>query len=257
MGKRKKAAKIKPEEHQVEKPAPANDDLVEQMLAEMQVEFVDASSDHSTVAHVSPGSPNEEKSASSGGKKRNRRKEKLQQRDEERAKAIQEAEAEAQSVPDKRRIEIEALAKVEAENGLEEFHVEPDGHCLFHSIADQLEQRYGTKESASSLRTKAAQTIRENGEHFAPYLLDEVTGEVRNAEDYTKELEGTAMWGGDLEIIALSQAFKCPIRIFFGFQPPMTINAGFEGEPLNISYHRDMYGLGAHYNSLRDVKETE
>lgn len=256
MGKKKNVAKVRAEQPPPQEENSLGDDTLDQMLAEIQDEFVDAPPGPvPKESEVTPTSTVADNPVGSGTKKRNRRKEKIQQREAERAKSIQEAEAEAQSAPDKRQIEIDALAKIESENGLKEFQVEPDGHCLFHSIADQLEQRYGIKEPASSLRSKAAQIIRENRDLFAPYLLDEASGIVRDAEDYAKELEDTAMWGGDLEIIALSKAYKCPIRIYFGFQPTLTINKDFEGESLNISYHRSMYGLGAHYNSLRDIKK--
>ena len=36
--------------------------------------------------------------------------------------------------------------------------------------------------------------------------------------------------------------------------PVMQIGEDFPGEPLTITYHRHMYGLGEHYNSTKTMK---
>jgi len=67
-------------------------------------------------------------------------------------------------------------------------------------------------------------------------------------EDYCSSIKGTATWGGEPEIVALSRAFKIPIHIVQGGKPPIVVHEP-EDECTNdnvirISYHRKLYGLG-------------
>jgi len=62
------------------------------------------------------------------------------------------------------------------------------------------------------------------------------------------------MWGGNLEILALSKSYKIPVHIIQMGSPVLKISDdefGRDKEPILLSYHKHMYGLGAHYNSLR------
>jgi len=85
------------------------------------------------------------------------------------------------------------------------------------------------------------------------------------------------MWGGHLELQALAGALKVPITVyeatadnfvakvhhgmpFLGCSPHYRTHSDFlltrlkeddcEGEPLELSYHRHMFSLGEHYNSV-------
>jgi len=79
-------------------------------------------------------------------------------------------------------------------------------------------------------------------------------------EQYCVSIRDTALWGGEPEILALSRAYNVPIHVIQGGNPPVVIHNPI-GAPndedirskraLRISYHRRMYGLGEHYNSLR------
>ncbi|KAI3610848.1 amidohydrolase family protein [Moniliophthora roreri] len=79
-------------------------------------------------------------------------------------------------------------------------------------------------------------------------------------ERYCQSIRDTAMWGGEPEILALSRAFNVPIHVVQSGTPPVVVHNP-TGTPLDgdirdtrvvrISYHRRMYGLGEHYNSLR------
>ncbi|KAJ1576314.1 hypothetical protein NDA12_000947 [Ustilago hordei] len=71
---------------------------------------------------------------------------------------------------------------------------------------------------------------------------------------YCDAVQNTAVWGGQPEILALSRAFRTPIHIVQAGLPVLKVGQEeFENDtkPLFISYHRKMYGLGEHYNSLR------
>ncbi|GAA6013843.1 hypothetical protein JCM10207_008210 [Rhodosporidiobolus poonsookiae] len=136
--------------------------------------------------------------------------------------------------------------------------IEPDGHCMYSAIADQanLLGLSPSKESYQTTRHHAAAYMRTHPDDFLPFLPSEVDPENMMSKDefsrYCDTVEKTAEWGGEPEIRALSLHYQAPIVV---------VQAGTEavehGEDLPkekamlISYHRKMYGLGEHYNSLR------
>ncbi|GMG19914.1 unnamed protein product [Ambrosiozyma monospora] len=144
-------------------------------------------------------------------KKRNRQKEKLAKREEAMKKLQEEARLEADEQPDLREIELKNIEQLCQIAHLKQHDITPDGHCLFASISDQLKQRQGIEMSVQDLRTKAANHIRKDPDTFLPFLFDEQTMSLRDITSYTKELEETTMWGGDLEILALAKEFDSPI----------------------------------------------
>lgn len=187
--------------------------------------------------------------------RRNRRKEKITARNKALSELVAEAEVEAGNMPNHRMRELEAMAAKIAGDGLEVFEIEADGHCLFASIADQLDQRMSLVVDVKTLRSKAAEHIRKHPKEFASFLLDEKTGELIDIDTYCDTLENTAMWGGEIEIQALSEVFSTPIKVYFASQPVMTVNEEAAGELLFLAYYTKIFGLGAHYNSLRDQSD--
>lgn len=144
--------------------------------------------------------------------------------------------------------------------------VNPDGHCLYAAVADQLRilgiipsaiSHYGTT------RHVAAKYIYNHPEEFLPFLPS-IEGEdgigatdagmmgPREFERYCAAIRDTAVWGGEPEILALSKAYNVPIHVIQGGSPPIVIHdpAGGHAGDVNdkraarISYHRKMYGLG-------------
>lgn len=58
------------------------------------------------------------------------------------------------------------------------------------------------------------------------------------------------------QILAVSNAYEVPVIVYQAGVPPLKIGEQFMKRlPLRISYHRKMYGLGEHYNSLRRKPE--
>jgi OTU domain-containing protein 6 len=71
---------------------------------------------------------------------------------------------------------------------------------------------------------------------------------------YCDAVESTGVWGGQPEILALSRVFNTPIHVVQAGSPVVKVGAEeSKSDPLMISYHRRMYGLGEHYNSLHKV----
>ncbi|KAF8228211.1 cysteine proteinase [Tricholoma matsutake] len=156
---------------------------------------------------------------------------------------------------------------------LQVHEINPDGHCLFSAIADQL-TLLGVLSSAqatyTTIRQTAAQYMFSHPDDFIPFLpaVGEDSGGAdtglmtRDAfEQYCASVRDTALWGGEPEIMALSRAYNIPIHVIQGGRPPIVMfNPSSapsakvdDNRVLRISYHRRMYGLGEHYNSLRPM----
>jgi OTU domain-containing protein 6 len=140
--------------------------------------------------------------------------------------------------------------------------INPDGHCLFSAIADQLvilDLLPSAQANYANIRQTAAQYMFSHPNDFIPFLpsVGEDTGgnvdggimSLEGFERYCASIRDTAVWGGEPEILALSRAFDVPIHVIQGGHPPIVVHNPREG-PINerhtvrISYHRKMYGLG-------------
>ncbi|KAJ7172523.1 hypothetical protein C8R46DRAFT_1216336 [Mycena filopes] len=152
--------------------------------------------------------------------------------------------------------------------------INPDGHCLFSAVADQLQLLSiipAPQASYAATRVAAATYIHSHPDDFLPFLpsaagedaagaLDPGLMSTREFEQYCASIRDTAVWGGEPEILALSRAYNVPIHVIQGGRPPVVVHNPVgssndtqvtENRVVRISYHRRMYGLGEHYNSLR------
>ncbi|CDK26850.1 unnamed protein product [Kuraishia capsulata CBS 1993] len=216
----------------------------EQLLAELELDSKpESNNETSAITNSNSSGPQ---------KKRNRQKERLAKRDaamaEIRNKAIEEAEGET----DYRAIELDNIELLCKKNKLSQFDIQPDGHCLFASIADQLKTRQGIDTSVKELRSKAAQHIRNDPDTYAPFLFDEATMTIKDVKSYTDEIENTALWGGDMEIMALAKEYNCPISVMMSGRATHRVNEEGPNAELKLVYYKHSFGLGEHYNSLRD-----
>lgn len=61
------------------------------------------------------------------------------------------------------------------------------------------------------------------------------------------------------QLRALSDALKYPIEVVQAVGPPMTIGEQYLGskKPLIVTFHRYLYRLGEHYNSVAPYVEDE
>ncbi|KAI9064361.1 cysteine proteinase [Trametes sanguinea] len=168
--------------------------------------------------------------------------------------------------------EEEQIKKTCDELGLMIHEITPDGHCLFSAVADQL-SLFGILPSSqatyATCRKAAADYIHSHPDDFLPFLPSDLGEDSAGATEpglmnreqfdrYCTTMRDTAVWGGEPEVVALSRAFNVPIHVVQGGKPPVVVHdpAGQPGasgdrKPVYISYHRRLYGLGEHYNSLR------
>ncbi|WVQ81013.1 hypothetical protein IAT38_003120 [Cryptococcus sp. DSM 104549] len=221
-----------------------------------------------------------------GGKKKSSR-----QKFEERQARKQEALANSAPPEDpqwtaqlekERQDEIRIIGAACVALGREIHEIAPDGHCMYAAIGDQL-GLIGiiSKHDAADpkvIRKHAANFMLSHPDDFMPFLPS-ITGEdsagatddglmtEEGFKKYCSLVADTGEWGGEPEIQALSRAFSIPIHVIQR-GPPTIVSHGHSNESfggvltpeeskeagdrvVRISYHKRMYGLGEHYNSLR------
>ena len=146
--------------------------------------------------------------------------------------------------------------------------INPDGHCLFSAIADQLallnilpanEANYAT------VRAAASTYLSQHPDDFLPFLPS-ISGEdgvgatdnnglmdAQQFEQYCSTIRDTSAWGGEPEILALSRAYNVPIQVIQAGTPSVVThtpdgnlrdNLPRDAKIVRISFHRRMYGLG-------------
>ncbi|KAK8070104.1 OTU domain-containing protein 2 [Apiospora phragmitis] len=193
------------------------------------------------------------------GKKRNRQKERMARRAAEQEAAALAAEEEAATMTDHRQIEKTYMLKEFKTHGLAEKEIQPDGHCLFSAVADQLRAcsiLLGDTTDATTaelpyrtVRRRATDYMRGHEDDFAPFMEEDFAS-------YVDRIRDTAEWGGQLELMALARSYGVEIKVVQE-QRTETIDPGEVGgdngerKTIWLAYYRHGYGLGEHYNSLR------
>ncbi|EFJ17778.1 hypothetical protein SELMODRAFT_5172, partial [Selaginella moellendorffii] len=143
------------------------------------------------------------------------------------------------------RIQDEQALLVSVGLSLEE--IKPDGHCLYRAVEDQLHLHPSAPQySFQELRKIAAGYIREHPEDFVPFIGGDV-----ELEDYCREIESTAAWGGQLELEALSHALQKHIFVFSAEMAIVEMGSEFQRDGTNPSIRLSYaFGLGERYNSV-------
>jgi len=173
--------------------------------------------------------------------------------------AAREARIEAEKAalgPSDEAVESDVLRARLAPLGLKVKEIRADGHCLYRSIDDQLRAMTGAGREGGyeGLRVTCAETMRDDESAYRPFV-DECAEDTPEAdarwEAYVRDVESTATWGGQLEIMALAKALKRRIQVFSATMPVVVMGEEFEdAPPLRVCYHRHAFGLGEHYNSV-------
>lgn len=188
--------------------------------------------------------------------KAQKRRDKKAAKEKEREQRI--AEAELENVHSARNIEVEKLKEILTAKGLSIKEITPDGNCLYNAIADQLSRRNQQTEM-QTLRKLASDYMLNHEEDFLPFLTDTKTGEVYTPDQflhYCEELANSPVWGGHLEIQAISQVLKMPIEVYQANAPILRTGEEYDSQPILLSYHHHAYGLGEHYNSVVPAQDN-
>jgi len=143
-------------------------------------------------------------------------------------------------------LELETLNEILAKENLKLHNIPADGDCLYAAVQHQLGLKELDDLDVQELRERTADYMRENKDDFLPFM-DEM--DEAKFEKYCKDVEKTKLWGGQLELKALSNILKVPIKVMQASGPATILGEQFEGTPLIVVYHRRLYRLGEHYNS--------
>lgn len=212
------------------------------------------------IAGVSVASQPDQSKPSKGAKRRGKRA----QQEAEREQRIQEEQS---NIVSERMIENEKLERKLEPLGLTVNEIKPDGHCLYRAVEDQLALLSGgsSPNTFQELREMVATYMRKHSSDFLPFFLSDNVVEggsdnslVERFENYCKEVESTAAWGGQLELGALTHCLGKHIMIFSGSFPDVEMGKEYKSDggkgssnsSIKLSYHRHAFGLGEHYNSV-------
>lgn len=200
-----------------------------------------SSSSASSAANVEPSAASP--SASAGGPHKNRhalRKERKKAEDDRlRAEAQAEVDASrANGQVDPALHEKQAMDRLLRQWQLEIHEMEPDGHCMYSAVADQLNaKRILKKADYKVTRKAAAEYMRDHMDDFLPYLPaedEDGAGEgLLTPEGYKHHcdnVEDSSVWGSHTEVRAdiqgnspaflltccLQMADSCTVKVFQG-----------------------------------------
>ncbi|XP_059308025.1 OVARIAN TUMOR DOMAIN-containing deubiquitinating enzyme 5 isoform X1 [Lycium ferocissimum] len=188
-----------------------------------------------------------------------KRREKRAQEEAAREQRIQEEQS---NIISDRVIENEKLERKIEPLGLTVNEMKPDGHCLYRAVENQLAVHSGGSSPYTylELRQMVAAYMRKHATDFLPFFLSENAeggeSDEKRFENYCREVESTAAWGGQLELGALTHILRKHIMIFSGSFPDVEMGkeyksgSGSSASSIMLSYHKHAFGLGEHYNSL-------
>jgi len=94
------------------------------------------------------------------------------------------------------------------------------------------------------VRHVAADHIGAHQDDFAPFLEEDLSSYVQKVRD-------TGEWGGQIELQALAKAYNLRICVVQGDGEVTEIGDGDDAQKIWLAYYRHGFGLGEHYNSLR------
>ncbi|EAL18288.1 hypothetical protein CNBK0110 [Cryptococcus deneoformans B-3501A] len=224
-----------------------------------------------------------------GGKKKKSSRQRFEERQARKQEALLESAPPADpewtaQLEKERQEEIKVISDACIALNCELFEIAPDGHCMYAAIGDQLGLLgiVPVEEATDprAIRRMAADYMLSHPDDFMPFLPSIAGEDTPDATSdgmithsgfaqYCKAVAETGEWGGEPEIQALSRAYGVPIHVIQRGPPTVVSHGGkddsFGGgltaeesgrqgkRVVRISYHKRMYGLGEHYNSLRPV----
>lgn len=231
----------------------------QQELSGLQVPVADVSQEGSVIEESTTGG--EEGAGEGVGPTRitraQRRRNRKENEEKEREKRIQDQEEKNKSGP--RAKESNTIKEILQGEGLQLYSIPADGNCLYCAVNHQLGVTGREHYSVDKLREITANFMREHKEDFMPFMDNDSDEPITDQqfEEYCKNIATTKFWGGQIELKALSNALKCPIKIIQASGPPTIQGEDFPGTPLIVTYHRHLYRLGEHYNSTLNLLEAD
>lgn len=206
----------------------------------------------SGVAVAEGGGEDEGKKESKAAKRRRVKAEK--ERESERMIAVEKA---GMGVSERARENEEIVAQLTA-GGFRIWDIAPDGHCLYAAVAHQLAEvgAGGEGYDISGLRTLVGDHMLGAKDDYIPFL-EEVAFDDEKYVRYCERLKTAVVWGGQVELQALSRVLGRRVDVFAAGMPAVVMGDNESGDPLRLSFHRKYYDLGNHYNSVVKVRTSE
>lgn len=231
-----------------------NDELVNFKLSEVKLEQIDRKESTNENLDQSENADEKEEQQVMPQKisKAQRRREKKANEERERNQRI--IDEEAGNIYSKRNMEMIAIRNILMKREFKLHEIASDGNCLYNAVAHQMKVKGLTPLGFSDLRTKTATYLRENMNDFLPFLANSESEDLLTPEEYEKYCDNvakTSAWGGAVELQVLSKILECPIEVIQAQGAPYVVGDEFDAmKKLTVTYHRHMYELGAHYNSV-------
>jgi len=177
-----------------------------------------------------------------------------------RKKAEQEAESnrriaeeKAGMGPSPKFMESEAIQSQLEPKQLRIHPIPADGHCLYSAVAHQIETNQfdsNVPPTVEGLRNATADHLMVHKQDFMPFI-ETVNGNDVLYEAYCEQLRNEAVWGGQVELRALAEILGANIEVYAANMPIVKMGSTENSSPvLRVSFHREYFGLGEHYNSV-------
>mmetsp|Transcript_7866 Transcript_7866/g.23412 ORF Transcript_7866/g.23412 Transcript_7866/m.23412 type:complete len:281 (+) Transcript_7866:135-977(+) len=142
----------------------------------------------------------------------------------------------------KRTKEMAAIDAKLAPEGLRVHEVAADGHCLFRAVAHQAGEDF------ASLRRRCADHMEAAPDDYLVFVVPDAADPAAAFAEHCRRVRETAEWGGQPELLALARVLRRPVWVH-SRDAPLLKMGGADAPPLVLTYHRDYYALGEHYNS--------
>lgn len=156
------------------------------------------------------------------------------------------------NAPNPRQIEIDAIMELYLnQEQMEIEEVKADGNCLYRAIARQLEILGLGDYDYEKVRNLCSEEMMKHRDEYEPFAdLHEM--DVSSFEEYVDKVRCSNEWGGHLELRALAHGLKKVIKVY-STEGPLEIKSDGVNEEdgtITLSFHRNYYALGEHYNSV-------
>ena len=143
-------------------------------------------------------------------------------------------------------IEVEQLTEQLKKSGLKMRHVLGDGHCLYRAVGFNM-THHGVPEGTDFkfIRKMCADEMRKNKDKYVDF-----TGCTNDDEyaAYCTKVESSAEWGTEVELTALSNAFKMSFIVHRNGLEPM--KHGSYETTSHLAFLEFYSTSGGHYNSV-------
>ncbi|KAF7458177.1 OTU-like cysteine protease family protein [Cryptosporidium felis] len=195
-------------------------------------------------------------------KSEKRRKKKQKELEQKYIKTLEECSLNCDR---KGEVELEVINRKLRDLGLKIHDIVADGNCLFGSIKHQMELKNMGSYSIKDLRRIAVDYIEGNREAMEPFVLASIENSDLSFEEYCDKIRDTNEWGGEVELVSLSNSLKLPITVirslnhrneYYGeefYQEKMSQDSNSSDNTLYIVYHVHLFANGPHYNSTTTI----